>query len=350
VSFTTTAGAATGTTGRAPRRTTRRRLLRGWAALAGTALFAPTASRLPGAARRAVASGGGALYAFENDANGFNTKTFFYDTGTAVVAFDAQFTPAGAEEAIAFLRTQTTSPLAYAVISHPNPDKFNGIPAFQAAGARVVASRATVEAMPGVHAYKRAFFVGAGMFTDETYPQLGTVDVVVEGSATLDLGNGRRVDLSELRHPGVSSTQTVSHVPELDALVVGDLVHHKAHAWLEGGIVDGTPTPTLDGWIADLDELLERFGGSDDTVVCGGRGGVAPLATAVTDQIAYLERADEIVAGYVRRLGERKVELLGPKAGDHYAALQAMFERVFPDYALGYMIRYGVYGLVNARL
>jgi glyoxylase-like metal-dependent hydrolase (beta-lactamase superfamily II) len=330
-------------------RLTRRAIVRGAAALAGTAVLAPAAGRIA-ASPRAAASTTGKLITFESDGNGFNTKTYFYDTGAEVVAFDTQFTRDYAAQAIAFLRTQTDSPLTYAVITHPNPDKFNGLTVFQDEGATIVASRATVEAMPGVHAYKQAFFVGAGMFTDETYPKLGTVDIVVKGAATLNLGDGQSVELRELSQPGVSSTQTVALIPDLDALIVGDLVHHKAHAWLEGGIVDGTPTPTLEGWIADLNELSERFGGSDDTVVYGGRGEAAPLATATTDQIAYLQKADQIVADYVAGLGERKSELSGPKVGEHFAALQEEFEAVFPDYALSYMVLYGVYGLVNSKL
>ncbi|HEU0113953.1 MAG TPA: MBL fold metallo-hydrolase, partial [Thermomicrobiales bacterium] len=187
----------------------------------------------------ATAASGGRLLIFESDANGFNTKTFFYDTGDRVVAFDTQFTPDLAKQAIAALRAVTDNPIAYAVISHPNPDKFNGIPAFQAAGAKAVASRATAEAMPGVQAYKKAFFVGAGMFTDATYPALGAIDQSFSGTTTLDLGSGKRVELRELAQPGVSSTQTVAFIPEVNALIVGDLVHHRAHAWLEGGIVNG---------------------------------------------------------------------------------------------------------------
>jgi glyoxylase-like metal-dependent hydrolase (beta-lactamase superfamily II) len=335
----------------------RRRLLGGLLGGAGAGLLTVAGAvsvlaenRLGGPTVGSGAAGKGKLYTFESDAGGFNTKTFFYDTGAEVVAFDTQFTPDLAEQAIASLRTQTDRPIAYAVITHPNPDKFNGLIAFQKAGARVVASRATAEAMPGVQAYKKAFFVGAGMFTDATYPTLGTVDITFEGAAGLDFGNDQTVELRELSHPGVSSTQTVAAIPELDALVVGDLIHHKAHAWLEGGIVDGKPTPTLDGWVADLNELTDRFEGNDDTVVYGGRGETAPLATAVADQIAYLHRADQIVTDYLAGLGDRTAELSGPKAGEHYAALQAAFEAAFPDYALGYLILYGVYGLVNSKL
>jgi hypothetical protein len=52
------------------------------------------------------------VHVFESDANGFNTKTFFYDNGSEVVAFDTQFTPALAEQALTFLRTKTNNPIS----------------------------------------------------------------------------------------------------------------------------------------------------------------------------------------------------------------------------------------------
>jgi glyoxylase-like metal-dependent hydrolase (beta-lactamase superfamily II) len=269
-----------------------------------------------------------------------------------VVAIDAQFTVDGAQKAIEFLRTQTQNPITSIVVPHPNPDKFNGVPAFQEEGAIAIASRATADAIPGVHEYKKAFFVGAGTFTDETYPTMPTIDSTFDGSSIIELSEGKTVELRELSQPGVSSTQTVAYIPELGALIVGDLVHSRAHAWLEGGIVDGVATPTLDGWIADLEELESLFGSAamDELTVYGGRGEAAPLSVAVVDQIAYLQEADQIVTDYVAGLGDRTAELSGPEASEHYAALQAEFEATFPDYTLGYMILYGVYGLVNSKL
>jgi glyoxylase-like metal-dependent hydrolase (beta-lactamase superfamily II) len=293
-------------------------------------------------------SDGGTLYTYDSGEAGFFTKTYFYDTGEEVIAFDAQFTPQLAEEAIASLREQTDSPITYLVITHPNPDKFNGAPAFQEAGAEVIASQATADAIPGVHEYKKAGFVGMGMFTEETYPQQATVDETFTGTQTIELGDGKTVELRELREPGVSSTQTVAFLPELNALIVGDLVHHKLHAWLEGGIVDGQATPTIDGWIADLQELETTFAGEPEPTVYGGRGEPAPLAEAVTDQIAYLEHADQIVTDYVAGLGDQADELSGPDAAKHYAAIQAQLEGAFPDYAFPDMISFSVYGLVNA--
>jgi hypothetical protein len=90
--------------------------------------------------------------------------------------------------------------------------------------------------------------------------------------------------------------------------------------------------------------------GTTGPTVYGGRGDAAPLSVAVADQITDLQRADEIVTDYVAGLGDRKAELSGPDASKHYAALQAKFEEAFPDDDLGYMILYGVYGLVNSML
>jgi glyoxylase-like metal-dependent hydrolase (beta-lactamase superfamily II) len=297
-----------------------------------------------------VGSAGGALYTYDSGEAGFFTKTYFYDTGSEVVAFDAQFTPELAEQAIASLREQTDNPITYLVITHPNPDKFNGAPAFQAEGAKVIASEATADAIPGVHAYKKAGFVGMGMFTEETYPQQATVDETFTGTHTIELSDGKTVELSELSEPGVSSTQTVAFIPELDALMVGDLVHHQLHAWLEGGIVNGQATPTIEGWIADLQELETTFAGDPEPTVYGGRGEPALLAVAVADQIAYLEKADQIVTDYVAGLGDKKSELSSDKAGEHYAAIQAELEQAFPDYAFPDMIGFSVYGLVNSKL
>jgi glyoxylase-like metal-dependent hydrolase (beta-lactamase superfamily II) len=317
--------------------------------LAGSALTAAALAAPLTAGPACGAAAGPSVYVFESDANGFNTRTVFVDSGAAVAAFDAQFTPQLADAAIAFLRAKTKSPLRYLIVTHPNPDKFNGLASFKAAGATVVASEATAAAMPDVQRYKKAFFVEtAKMFTDASYPALGTIDRTFRGKLDLDLGRGTRIALAELAQPGVSSTQTVAYVPQAKALIVGDLVHHKAHAWLEGGLVGGRPTPTVAGWIKDLRELEARYG-KDAPTVYGGRGEAAPLGVAIPAQIAYLEKADAIVSAYVAKLGAARSELATAKAGAHFAALQKELEAAFPDYALGYMIQYGVYGLALSK-
>lgn len=276
------------------------------------------------------------IYTFESDANGFNTKNFFYDNGQEVVVFDAQFTPETAQKSIEFLRTKTKNPITYVVVTHPNPDKFNGASVFQKLGAKVIASTKTAQNIPGVHAYKKYYFVEvAKMFTEHSYPQEARVDITFNQKHDLRLGSGEVIKLQEFSAPGVSTNQTVAIIPQANAVMVGDLVHHKAHAWLEGGIVDGKATPTINGWISDLKELASTV--KKGTLVYGGRGEVVVVEKAVPAQIAYLKNADAVVTKFAK------------KDGDQAAVIQAEIEKNFPEYGLSYMIKYSVYGLIQSK-
>jgi glyoxylase-like metal-dependent hydrolase (beta-lactamase superfamily II) len=305
--------------------------------LAALALSACTPSSPPPSALPSPIDDARPLTAFTSDGSGFDTNTWWLDTGREVVVFDAQFTVAHAERAIAAIRSTTSSPITWLVVTHPNPDKFNGAPAFQAIGAKVVASKATAAAIPGVHAYKKAFFVGVGAFTAATYPAEPRIDQTFEGSLSIA---GGAVELAELRHPGVSTTQTVARIAGQKAIVVGDLVHTRTHAWLEGGIRDGRPAPDLAAWRAALDELAGFAGWT----VHPGRGPAAPLDQALSEQKTYLTQVDEIVRSYVAALPD-KSELSGSNAAVHWKALTAAAVKAFPEHGLPYLIEYGVYGL-----
>lgn len=291
----------------------------------------------------------GRMIEFKSDAAGFDTRTFFYEGEMEVVAFDSQFTPELAEKSIQHLRTFTSKPIAWLVLTHPNPDKFNGASVFKREGARIVSSASTEQAIPGVHAYKEYYFVEmAKMFKKGSYPQPTRVDETFEGQMDLVLRGGEKISLRELSQPGVSSTQTVAYVQAVNALVVGDLIHSKAHAWLEGGIVNGKPVPTLKGWIADLKELTSLY--PADALVYGGRGVTEKLKPAAEAQIHYLEKADKIVRAEIKRLGPNAKDFTGPNSAALYSELAKKFQAAFPDYALSYMIDYGAYGLVQSRL
>ncbi len=320
-----------------------RRIIALAAALSALSLAcsAPETAALP----PVVAAQASALGTFTSDSAGFDTHSFYWDTGREVVVFDAQFTEPFAEQLIADIKAKTSSPITYVVVTHPNPDKFNGVRPFQALGARVIASESTAAAIPGVHAYKKYYFVElTKQFTEATYPKEARVDITFKGDYTLPLEGGAEVRLHELESSGISTTQTVAHIPSQKALIVGDLVHFKAHAWLEGGIEDGKPAPDLASWKQALDELSVYEGAT----VYGGRGVPAGVGEAVKEEKAYLDGMNALVTKYVTDLGAQKSELAGPEAAGHYKKITALAEQAYPDYSLSYMIEYGVYGLVNA--
>jgi glyoxylase-like metal-dependent hydrolase (beta-lactamase superfamily II) len=248
---------------------------------------------------------------------------------------------------LAAIAASSANPVAYVAVTHPNPDKFNGASVFQQAGAKVVMSDAIAAALADVHAYKKAYFVGAKMFTDETYPPLVRPDLTFKKTLVLPLaGKAATVELTELGTAGVSGNQTVAYVPQAKALFVGDLVHHRAHAWLEGGIVKGAPTPKIKQWQSTLVRLLKYR----EATVSGGRGQSAPVEKAVQDQKAYLVAMDVLVAEAVRGLGpQAKAMLQGAQAAELYTAIAASAAKRFPDYALSYLVQYGVYGLAMQK-
>jgi glyoxylase-like metal-dependent hydrolase (beta-lactamase superfamily II) len=290
---------------------------------------------------KADASAAGRILEYKSGPEGFDTRTYFYEAQNEVIAFDSQFTPELARQSINFLRSHTQKPITWLVITHPNPDKFNGTSEFKKEGARIISSRATSDAIPGVHAYKKYFFVNmAKMFTDETYPVPAAIDETFDKNLTLRLSGGEEVQLSEFGVPGVSSNQTVAFLPLSRTLVVGDLIHHNAHAWLEGGIVDGKPTPTLTSWKEILQKLDHTY--PSDTTVLGGRGETVNLRVGVRAQIRYLTKAEELVRKFVHDLP------VG--ANPDFQKLTSLFELAFPQSSLPYMIQYGVYGLVNSEI
>ncbi|MEX0871855.1 MAG: MBL fold metallo-hydrolase, partial [Aquisalimonadaceae bacterium] len=237
------------------------------------------------------------LGVYTSDANGFDTHTYYYDDGREVTVIDTQFVPALTQAMVDQIRAETDSPVTRVVVTHPNPDKFNGLPLLHALGAVSIASEATAAAMAPVHAYKENFWVNVvGAFEAGQYPAFEPVKETFSGRHVIALASGETISLIELRHSGISSNQTVVRIDSTGDLIVGDLVHHKAHAWLEGGIIDGSPQPDLDAWRAALRELRDLGG----THVHGGRGEVATVDEAVDAQIRYLDAVEEEVLDYVR--------------------------------------------------
>lgn len=285
------------------------------------------------------------VHGWTSDADGFHTNSWWIDTGEAVVVFDAQFTPALAQALVQDIQSQTDSPITHVVVTHPNPDKFNGAPVFAALGAQVVASQATVDAMAPVHDYKRAYFEGVGMFEPGTYPDLAHVDVVFQDRLLLDVpGAPEPIALQVLEHGGVASTQTIARFQ--DAVFVGDLVAVDTHAWLEGGIVDGAAQPDLVAWDAALSQVLELVGA--DATLFPGRGPATPAGPALRTQQAYLSTAHDTVRAQLALHAEPVAVLEGPDAGAFYADVADALAGAYPNHAHPYLVEYGVYGLAWA--
>lgn len=291
----------------------------------------------------------GKLGVFTSDGKGFDTHTFYYDDGKEVVLIDTQFVPTLTQAMLEQVRRETKSAVTTVIVTHPNPDKFNGLAWLHSQGIRSISSSAVAGAMSSVHEYKHDFWVNRmKAFKPGEYPKFEKVTERFDQSKTLRLKSGETLTLVALRNPGVASAQVVVRIDNTGDLIVGDLVHHKAHAWLEGGIFNGKATPRIDGWTAALDELPNLAAGHPQAKVYGGRGEFTLVADAVKAQKAYLRQANEITREYVQSLGAKRSELNDDStATAHYDALTSRIAEAFPDYRYPYMVKYSVYGLAQ---
>jgi glyoxylase-like metal-dependent hydrolase (beta-lactamase superfamily II) len=311
-----------------------------------TALAAALVAAAPLPAQAAPAT----VHVHTSSPQGFNTNSVWIDDGKEVTVIDTQFTPGLAQALVADIQRQTKSRISRVIVTHPNPDKFNALSVFHQLGAVSIGSRATADAMPGVDAYKRFYWVKmAKAFTDESYPKLEALKQTFTGRLNIKLANGETLSLHELKQGGVASTQTVVRLDRTGDLVVGDLVSHRTHAWLEGGIVGGKPVLDVDAWRASLREL-STLSTKKGARVLGGRGAPQPVAVAVAEQTDYLNRAETLVQGLEQQLGPRRSELTDAALqGPHIAQLQQQLAAAFPAYAMPELVGYSIYGWLASR-
>lgn len=292
-----------------------------------------------------------ALHVHTSAPEGFLTNSVWFDDGSEVTVIDTQFTPQLAEALVADIASKTRSPIRRVIVTHPNPDKFNALSVFHKLGAQSIASKATAERMPGVHAYKQYYWVQiAKSFNADTYPKLELPRTTFDKELAVPLKNGDRLTLRTLSAPGVSATQTVVRLDSTGDLVVGDLVANRTHTWMEGAVDSGQPVFDLAGWKADLRELQPLAEGKPAARLFAGRGPALPVAEAVRAQLAYLDAADAAIAMQEKALGADRTALTDPaRQAPHVQAVRQHLVSAFPDYTMPDLVNYSLYGWLSSR-
>jgi glyoxylase-like metal-dependent hydrolase (beta-lactamase superfamily II) len=264
-----------------------------------------------------------------------NVKNYFYDNGEEVIVFDALPTPGSASKAIAHIQSKTKSPITWVVILQPGVLQFKGASFYQAIGARIIASRKTVEAMQSEYAYRKKLFEDGALYLGnmrtKSYgigisgDQLPKVDSVFEGSHRLELKNGQAIILKDLSKPGASAHHTVAYIAEEEAVFVSDLIHYKTHSRL-----DGHPSaPTFQSWIDNLNELNKIFKRDPEITIYASRGELVSLPTGVYEQIRYLKAAYPIILNYYKANRRNWQGINIPEK--FYKEFQTEMEQAFPQ-------------------
>ncbi|MDA2892393.1 MBL fold metallo-hydrolase [Mycolicibacterium sp. BiH015] len=152
-------------------------------------------------------------------------------------------------------------------------------------GARVVATEATVRHIENEVSSGAERATYAAMFVDELVSTVIVPEVLegdrieLEGHDLLVVATGQsdHVDSSYL------------HLPELDAVIVGDIAYNDVHCALMG-----TDHEARRQWIGTIEKVQARH--PKIVVAAHRREGAPEDARVLSDTIAYLEQADRLLA------------------------------------------------------
>lgn len=193
-----------------------------------------------------------------------------------VVCFEALATPIVAAEWVELLRTRTTKPIRYLVLSHYHAVRVLGAPAFNAETIVMHQNAHELVVERGVEDWESEFgrmprlARGAESVTGLTYPTMTFTDEL-----KIDLGGTR--GWLELKYMGRGHTRgdLVGWLPEHGILFAGDLVEAEAALYTGDAYHQDWSTTTLDA--------ISKLGAEQ---LVGGRGGVSRGAGEVEKAIS----------------------------------------------------------------
>jgi glyoxylase-like metal-dependent hydrolase (beta-lactamase superfamily II) len=212
----------------------------------------------------------------------FFVNSFLIEGARSVILVDAQFVLSEARK-VADMIAALAKPLAGIIITHPHPDHYNGLATIleRYPRTRVYATEGTIAGMRATAEPKRAYWtpiIGADYPQHFAFPDVTIADgdrLTIDGIELIvdDCGANECSDLAMLA------------LPQSDAVIVSDLVYHRAHPWLAEG------RSAL--WLAALSKARHRYGAAQ--TIYAGHGG-AGSAAIIDEQAAYIADVRERVA------------------------------------------------------
>lgn len=212
----------------------------------------------------------------------FFVNSFIIEGPKSLVLVDTQFVLSEAK-AVASMIAALRKPLAAIVITHPHPDHYNGLASIleKHTATSVLATAGTINGIRETAEPKRGYWtpiVGAD------YPQKFAIpDTTICDGERLSI-DGIELVIDDFG-PAECSDNTAIELPQIDSVIISDLVYNHVHPWLAEG--------RSDRWLEALTQANRRFGSAK--VLYAGHGAAGPPAI-LDEQAAYIAAVRETVA------------------------------------------------------
>jgi len=256
------------------------------------------------------------LHIHTSSPGAFFVNSFIIEGQRSLILVDTQFVLSEAG-AVADKIAALQKPLAAILITHPHPDHFNGIASLleRFPGTSVHATAGTIEGIRNTAEPKRAYWTPV---VGSDYPQRFAIpEVTVRNGERLSI-DGVEIIVDDFG-PAEGSDNTAIELPQIDSVIISDLVYNRVHPWLAEG--------RSDLWLAALDAAKRRYEGAK--TLYPGHGAAGP-ASIIEEQKAYIIAVRDMVASSLKQ---------EPELSDATkAAIQERVRASYRDYPLEMII------------
>jgi len=229
------------------------------------------------------------VHTYTSSPDAFFVNSFIVEGQSSVVLIDTQFVLSEAAALVDKIDA-LQKPLAGIFITHPHPDHYNGLASVlkRYPGTPVHATAATINGIHDTAEPKRAYWtpiIGADYPQAFAYP-----DVTMTDGARIAI-DGIELEISDCG-PAECSDNTMIGLPQIDAVIISDLVYNRVHPWIAEG------RSSL--WLKALQTAKARLAGASTLFAGHGAAGTPAI---ISEQASYITAVRELVASLIKNEG-----------------------------------------------